>query len=144
MTFQPPVCLHLNTVYNNFDFVKKFFPDYFNSEENEDEGEPGHEEDDEDDSIIPHPQNLDINIDDGNIPPDSTANFDVVSGLWIFSALSTHKPYENMNDSKLIHYTQMHNDIINSSNLNPEMGLYSCIKLKPEKNWKKLCLWCRL
>ena len=46
------LCSHLNTVH---DFVKKFFPDYFNSEENEAEGEQGHEEDDEDDSIIPHP-----------------------------------------------------------------------------------------
>ena len=102
------LCSYLRTVYDNFDFVKKFFPDYFNSDENEDEGEQGQEEDDEDDSIIPHAQNLDINTDDGNIHPDSTANFDVASGLWTFSALSTHKPYENMNDPKLIHYTQIY------------------------------------
>ena len=99
----------------------------------EDEGEQGQEEDD---SIIPHPQNLDINTDDGNIHPDSTANFDVVSGLWTFLALSTHKPYENMNHPKLIHYTQMRNAIINSSNLNPETGLCSCINLKPETTGK--------
>ena len=75
---------------------------------------------------------MDINTDDGIIHPDSTANFDVISGLWTFSALSTHKPHENMNHPKLIHYTQMCNDIINLSNLNPETGLYSCINLKPE------------
>ena len=130
------LCLHLNTVYDNFDFVKKFFPDYFNSNENEDEGEEEQEEEDEDDIIIPHPGNLDINTDDGNIHPDSKPNFDVVSGLWTFSALSTHKPYDNMSDPKLIHYTQMHNDVINSSNLNPETGLYSFIKLKPETTGK--------
>ena len=77
---------------------------------------------------------MDINTDGGNIHPD--CGFDVVSGLWIFSALSKHKPYENMNDPKLIHYTQMRNDIINSSNLNAETGLYSCIKLKPETTRK--------
>ena len=35
------LCSHLSTVYDNFDFVKKFFPVYFNSEENEDEGQQG-------------------------------------------------------------------------------------------------------
>ena len=164
------LCSHLNTVYGKFDFVKKFFPDYFNSTENEDEGEEGQEEDDEDHTIIPHPDNLDINTDDRNLHPDSTANFDVVSGLWTFSVLSTHKPYDNMSDPKLIQYTQMCNDVINSSNLNPETRLYSCIKLKPkttrkivlvvqvlgvlnqntkaklhctQKQLGKLCLWCR-
>ena len=61
--------------------MKKFFPDYFNSNENEDEGEEEQEEDDEDDTIIPHPGNLDINTDDRNRHPESTPNFDVVSGL---------------------------------------------------------------
>ena len=38
------LCSHLSTVYDNFDFIKKFFPDYFNN--NEDEGEEVQEEDD--------------------------------------------------------------------------------------------------
>ena len=101
--------------------MKKFFPDYFNN--NEDEGEEMQEEDDQDDTVIPHPSTVDINTDDGDLHPDSTANFDVVSGLWTFSALSTHKPYDNMSDPKLIHYTQVQNDVVNSSNLNPETGL---------------------
>ena len=121
------LCSHRSTVYDNFDFVKKFFPDYFN----EDEGEEGQEEDYKDDTIIPHPDIADVNTDDIDLHPDSTANFDVTSGLWTFSALSTHKPYENMFDPKLIHYTQLRNDV-NSSNFNPETGLYTSIKLQPE------------
>ena len=73
------LCSHLSTVYDNFDFIKKFFPDYFNN--NEDEGEEVQEEDDEDDTISHHPDTVDINTDDGDLHQDSTANFDVVSGL---------------------------------------------------------------
>ena len=91
------LCSHLQTMAENIDFVKSFFPHYFTQRESEtarETEENGFEIEQE-------------NTDDVGLQPDKT-NFNVQTGLWSFKGLSTHKPKDMMSDD-LCKYTRMRN-----------------------------------
>ena len=87
------LCSHLQTMVQNIDFVKAFFPHYFTQTHSETE-EHGLEFEEE-------------NTDDVGLTPEKK-NFDVETGLWSFKGLSTHKPKDMMSD-ELCKYTRMRN-----------------------------------
>ena len=77
------LCSHLQTMAQNIDFVKAFFPHYFTQTHSETE-EHGLEFEEE-------------NTDDVGLTPEKT-NFDVETGLLSFKELSTHKPKDMTSD----------------------------------------------
>ena len=87
------LCSHLKTMAQNIDYVKGFFPHYFAQVQSETE-----------ENAVEMEQE---NFDDVGLRPEE-ANFDVQTGLWIFKALSSHKPKDMMSD-ELRKYTRMRN-----------------------------------
>ena len=80
------MCSHLRTLSSHFAYVKGFFPDYFTDTSDEIE--------EEEQFIVDVPDSDAVNNEDENFPRSLTGHFDVASGLWIYPALSTHKPKE--------------------------------------------------
>ena len=74
------VCLHLHTIFVNWDSVKGFFPDFFLQEEHHL-------------SVIPDDP---VNKDDVNIESQVSGKFYTETGLWDYPALSKHNPKEMM------------------------------------------------
>ena len=106
------LCCHLKTVYENIDFIRGFFPGYFNAEDTQ---QTNCQED--------------VNLEDVNLVSPQ-GKFNTESGLWNFPAHSNHKPHE-MLDVNLIKQTQLRNDICHSTNFNMNTGQYDTIHLKP-------------
>ena len=77
------LCSHLKTMAQNIDYVKGFFPHCFAQVQSETE-----------ENAVEMEQE---NFDDVGLRPEE-ANFDVQTGLWIFKALSSHKPKDMMSD----------------------------------------------
>ena len=71
------MCSHLCTISNNFDVVKKHFPDYFHADQQADE--------ENDESVQDEEENLQFqqydNNDDVNIALETEGNFDSTTGL---------------------------------------------------------------
>ena len=65
----------------------------------------------------------------GNIQRDVKGHFNIQTGLWEYTSLSTHKP-KDMMDPTLVHSTQKRNDFINSNNLDNNTRLYGTFELK--------------
>ena len=107
------LCCHINTIYDNIDYIRGFFPGYFNTENAQQTNIPD-----------------DVNMEDANLvsPP---RKFNTETGLWNFPAHSQHKPHE-MLDIDLIQNTQMCNDLVHSRNFNSNTGQYDALHLKPE------------
>ena len=103
------ICSHLNTIYQNFDYVKGFFPVYFCSEDASLENE------EEEHSPTVNVGTEDINTDDANLQIEMSPNFDQETGMWDFKALSKHRPHTNMLDVNLVGNTQERNDIVIST-----------------------------
>ena len=116
---------HLNTIYQNFDYVKGFFPVYFGSQEDSLENK------EEEDTPSVNWANKDINTEDTNLQIESSTNFDQETGMWDFRALSKHTPHRNMLDVNLVCNTQNRNDIVISTNFDPNNGVYTNAELKP-------------
>ena len=112
-------CSHLNTMYDNIEYVRSFFPHYFEENTNEVNGNP----------VLP-PQE-EVNNEDENINVCESGNFNKEKGLWNFRSLSKHIPFDNMMDPGLIFATQNRNDIVTSANINMDTGLYEYLHLKP-------------
>ena len=89
------LCSHLQTMAQNIDYVKSFFPHYFTQGQTDTEIEENAFQSDQE------------NTDDVGLRPEQT-NFDVQTGLWNFKALSSHKPKDMMSD-ELRKYTRMRN-----------------------------------
>ena len=70
------ICCHLNTIYQNFDYVKGFFPVYFASHEGSLENE------EEEHTPTVNLANDDMNTEDGNLQIESSTNFDEETGMW--------------------------------------------------------------
>ena len=69
------ICSHLNTIYQNFDYVKGFFPVYFGSQEDPLENE------EEEHTPTVNLANEDMNTEDSNLQIESTTNFDQKTGF---------------------------------------------------------------
>ena len=65
-----------------------------------------------------------MNSEDADINVQDSGNFNRETGLWNFKSLSTHKPFENSMDPGLIFGTQERNDLVNSSNIDIDSGVY--------------------
>ena len=117
-------CSHLNTLCDNIQYVKAFFPHYFDK---------GNKHDFEDVTPV---QQEEVNSEDADINVRDSGNFNRETGLWNFKSLSTHKPFENSMDPGLIFETQERNDIVNSSNIDIDSGVYKQLDLKPCVNGK--------
>ena len=107
------VCLHLCTMFINWDFVKGFFLDFLQEEDHL--------------SVIPDDP---VNKDYVNIESQVSGKFNIETGLWDYPALSKHKPKEMM-DPQLVNSTLECNEIISSKKLNTSTGLYSSFICKP-------------
>lgn len=118
LSHKKSLCSHLRTVLENFDAVKNCFPEYFNNEEEEEEG------------VNAEPLD-DVNTDDFNLTNGGSGNFDRDTGLWKFPSFSRHKPYTEMNSPELVEHTQHRNDLICSRSMNQQTGLYSYLALLP-------------
>ena len=116
------MCSHLRTLLSHFGYVKGFFPDYFMHSIDEIE--------EEEQFVVGAPESDAVNNDDANLPRSLTDHFDVASGLWKYSALSSHKPKE-MQDPHIVNCTQECNDYISSCKLDHATGLYTGYILKP-------------
>ena len=115
------ICSYLNTIYQNFDYVKGLFPVYFeDSLENEEEHTP-----------TVNWANEKINTEDANLQIESSTNFDQETGMWDFKALSKHTPHSNMLDVNLVCITQNRNDILILTNFYPNYGVFLNTELKP-------------
>ena len=123
---QSKCCSHLNTMCDNIEYVWSFFPHYF--EQNTDDIA----------DVAPVPPQEDVNNEDENINVHESGIFNKETGLWNFKALSQHKPFDNMMDPGLIFATQERNDIVTSTNLDVNTGVYKELHLKPSINGK-LC-----
>lgn len=95
MQNQDNLCLHIQTLFANFEILEGLFPDYFGSSvvtDNED--------------AVDHPLIAMTNTEDENIAPSNSAgNFNESSGFWEFEAKSSHLPKE-MKDVKLSRYVK--------------------------------------
>ena len=85
------LCSHLQTMAQNIDYVKSFFPHYFTQGQTNTEIEENAVQSDQE------------NTDDVALRPEQT-NFDVQTGLWNFKALSSHKPKDMMSDVQFPHF----------------------------------------
>ena len=68
---------------------------------------------------------------DENISDHESGNFNQETKLWIFRSLSKHKPCDNMMDPGPIFATQQRNEIVTSTNIDVNTGLYKELHLKP-------------
>ena len=73
---------------------------------------------------------VDENVEDLGIKNSLNSSFNRETGLWEYKSLSSHKPYEMM-DEKLIKYTNERNEDVCSKKMNQTTGLYNGIDLKP-------------
>ena len=117
-------CSHLNMLCDNIEYVKAFFPHYF------DKGNIREFE------YVTHVQQEEVSSEDADINVQDSGNFNWETGLWNFKSLSTHKPFENSMDPGLIFGTQERNDLVNSSNIDIDSGVYKELHLKPCVNGK--------
>lgn len=85
------LCSHLSTFKGEIEFVQQLFPEYFASE-------------DIDEQLG---QEVEMNPDDGDIRSD-TGNFNKETGLWDFKAISQHIP-KKMMDVSLVNSTMLRN-----------------------------------
>ena len=86
-----------------------------------------------DDTNDPTPtvhENEERNMQDIDIGTKLAGNFNVETGLWIYQAVSHHKPSKMM-DTKLIQNTEDRNKYITSININESTGLYGSYDVKP-------------
>ena len=93
------VCIHLQTLFGNFEILERTFPFHFRNDSSRDS-----EVDNRDYTQELHdmqPLNTDDMCIDENVQHNS--NFNTASGLWDFGGKSDHKPKE-MNDLKLSWY----------------------------------------
>ena len=81
-------------------------------------------------------QQEEVNSEDEDINVQDSSNFNGETGLWNFKSLSTHKPFKNSMDPGLIFGTQQRNDLVNSSNIDIDSGVYKELDLKPCVNGK--------
>ena len=112
------ICPHLNTIYQNFDYVKGFFQVYFGSQEDSLENV------EQEDTLSVNLASEDINTEDANLQIESSTNSDEETSMWDFKALSRHTPHRNMLDVNLVRNTQNRNDIVISTNFDPNYGVY--------------------
>ena len=112
------LCSHIKTLQKHIDYVKSFLPLLLQKENNEVETENNERNDNEQ------------NVDDFGIKNSLSSSFNKQTGLWEYKSLSTHRPYEMMDD-ELIRYTNQRNENICSRKLNQSTGLYNGIDLKP-------------
>ena len=113
-------CSHLDTFYNNLEYVQSFFPEYFASEE---------EEENQFQFNVAAEVEA-VNNEDRNIAQAVDGNFDKETGLWKFKALTTHKP-RRMMDPRLVRKTQMRNEMIRREYMDEETGKYGTLLFKP-------------
>ena len=116
----PYLCEHLNTFTKHIEYVKSFFPEFFNSPENSTV----------DESEINFEQREELNLLDAHQIPELQGNFNKQTGLWQYGALSKHKPKE-MLDISLIRSTERRNSYVRFEKLDEDMGLYGPYKLIP-------------
>ena len=103
------VCLHLCTIFVNWDSVKGFFPDFFLQQED----------------------HLPVIPDDPvNIESQVSGKFNIETGLWNDPAVSKHKCKEMM-DLQLVNSKLECDEIISSKKLNTSTGSYSSFICKP-------------
>ena len=114
------VCPHLKNVYANFDYVKAFFPHYFNEEDLE--FNIGEKEE--------------VNMDDFNVDQEeekaAKEAFDPETGLWNSNSFTDHKPFMKPNNPLLVRSTRERNDIVHSSNFDENSRMYVGLELKPK------------
>ena len=128
------LCSHLQTIYDNLDYVKSFFPEYFEQQEEQDDlvsEEVNYAEYQGSDDVL----NLagvqgDNNIDDANVGGGVKGNFNMDTGLWEYKSKSKHTPREMM-DVELIVATEKRNDFVRARNMDQDTGLYSPFRLIP-------------
>ena len=111
------LCSHIRTLHKHIDYVKSFFPQYF---------QQGSEFETEN----PHNNLQEDNVEDVGLKNSLSSSFDKETGLWDYKALSKHKPYEMMNEN-LIFYTNERNENVAAQKMNQNTGLYKGIDLKP-------------
>ena len=102
--------------------MKDFFPVYFASQEDLLE----HEEE-----VTVNLAKEDMNTEDSDLQIESTINFDEETGMWDFKVLSKHTPHSNVLDVNLVCNTQNRNDIVISTNFDPNYSVYMNAELKP-------------
>ena len=97
------LCIHMNAFNKKMDYIKSFFPEFFNGDDTNDQTHSLHE-------------NEEMNMQDIDIATKLTGKFNVETGLWDYQALSHHKPSKMM-DTKLIKNTEHRNKYITSTNI---------------------------
>ena len=111
------LCSHIKTLHKHIDYVKSFFPQYF--QENNDVETENVQGDIQEE-----------NVEDFGIKNSLSSSFNKETGLWEYKSLSNHKPYEMMSD-ELIKFTNERNEIVCSRKMNQMTGLYNTVDLKP-------------
>ena len=114
------ICSHIETLFENIDLVKSFFPDFFDSTE----------ESDEEDEQLNYNMHMikDVNNEDDNVHTEINDNFNIQTGLWEYPAILQHKPLDMMGPH-LVNETGKHNEYAISSKLNADTGLYGVYDL---------------
>ena len=101
------LCEHMKTIAEHLDYIKSFFPEYF-----EDEADLGNVDTEE------TPNNDDVGIADGL----KNGTFNTETDLWKYPALSDHTPKQMM-DEDFVHHTQLRNKCSLFSHLDTDNGL---------------------
>ena len=85
------LCSHITTLQKHIEYVKSFFPHYFKG---------NNEVETENTQCNP----VEENVEDLGINNSLSSSFNKETGLWEYKSLSSHRPYEMMNEN-LINYT---------------------------------------